>query len=97
MRCCRGFESVRGRQCPDEIILDDRYYAGINGIPDAAIRDAMRLAARLKGWSRTRERGEVDGRSRGHGCTPRNREREQLLYAHLRGQPTINAYASLFS
>jgi hypothetical protein len=64
---------------------------------DAAIRDAMRLAARLKGWSRTRERGEVDGRSRGHGCTPRDREREQLLYAHLRGQPTINAYASLFS
>jgi 1-aminocyclopropane-1-carboxylate deaminase len=32
----------------DEIILDDRYHAGIYGIPDAQTLDAMPLAARLE-------------------------------------------------
>ena len=33
----------------DEIILDDRYHAGIYGIPDEPTLDAMRLAARTRG------------------------------------------------
>ena len=33
----------------DEIILDDRYHAGVYGIPDEATLEAMRLAARLEG------------------------------------------------
>lgn len=32
----------------DEIILDDRYHAGVYGIPDASTLEAMRLAARLE-------------------------------------------------
>ena len=33
----------------DEIILDERYHAGIYGIPDAPTLDAMRLVGRLEG------------------------------------------------
>ena len=33
----------------DEIILDDRYHAGVYGIPDEATLEAMRLVARLEG------------------------------------------------
>jgi 1-aminocyclopropane-1-carboxylate deaminase len=82
----------------DEILLDDRYHAGTYGIPDAGTLDAMRLAARLEamitdpvyegksmaGLIDLVSRGEIDRSS-------------TVLYAHLGGQPAINAYASLFS
>ena len=82
----------------DEIVLDDRYHAGIYGIPDASTLDAMRLVARLEamitdpvyegksmaGLIDLVSRGEIDRSS-------------TVLYAHLGGQPAINAYASLFS
>jgi 1-aminocyclopropane-1-carboxylate deaminase len=82
----------------DEIVLDDRYHAGTYGIPDASTLDAMRLAARLEamitdpvyegksmaGLIDLVSRGEIDRSS-------------TVLYAHLGGQPAINAYASLFS
>jgi len=82
----------------DEIVLDDRYHAGIYGIPDASTLEAMRLAARLEamitdpvyegksmaGLIDLVSRGEIDRSS-------------TVLYAHLGGQPAINAYASLFS
>ena len=82
----------------DEIVLDDRYHAGTYGIPDASTLDAMRLVARLEamitdpvyegksmaGLIDLVSRGEIDRSS-------------TVLYAHLGGQPAINAYASLFS
>lgn len=82
----------------DEIVLDDRYHAGIYGIPDAQTLDAMRTAGRLEamitdpvyegksmaGMIDLVERGEIDRSS-------------NVLYAHLGGQPALNAYASLFS
>jgi 1-aminocyclopropane-1-carboxylate deaminase len=82
----------------DEIVLDDRYHAGIYGIPDESTVEAMRLAARLEamitdpvyegksmaGLIDLVSRGEIDRSS-------------TVLYAHLGGQPAINAYASLFS
>jgi 1-aminocyclopropane-1-carboxylate deaminase len=81
----------------DEIILDTRYHAGTYGIPDDATLAAMRLAASLEamitdpvyegksmaGMIDLVERGEVDRSS-------------NVLYAHLGGQPALNAYGALF-
>ena len=82
----------------DEIELDERYHAGIYGIPDEATLQAMRLAARTEGMITDPvyegksmaamvdlvERGEI-----GRDST--------VLYAHLGGQPALNAYSALFS
>jgi 1-aminocyclopropane-1-carboxylate deaminase len=82
----------------DEIILDDRYHAGIYGIPDGSTLDAMRLAARLEAmitdpvYEGKSMAGLIDLVSRGEIKRSAN-----VLYAHLGGQPAINAYASLFS
>ena len=82
----------------DEIILDDRYHAGIYGIPDAATLDAMRLVARLEGmitdpvYEGKSMAGLIDLVARGEIPATSN-----VLYAHLGGQPAINAYASLFT
>jgi 1-aminocyclopropane-1-carboxylate deaminase len=82
----------------DEILLDDRYHAGTYGIPDAATLDAMRLAARLEAmitdpvYEGKSMAGMIDLVSRGEIERSSN-----VLYAHLGGQPAINAYASLFS
>jgi 1-aminocyclopropane-1-carboxylate deaminase len=82
----------------DEIILDDRYHAGTYGIPDATTLDAMRLVARLEGmitdpvYEGKSMAGLIDLVGRGE-IPPSS----TVLYAHLGGQPAINAYASLFS
>jgi len=82
----------------DEIILDDRYHGGIYGIPDAATLDAMRLVARLEGmitdpvYEGKSMAGLIDLVARGEIPATSN-----VLYAHLGGQPVINAYASLFT
>ena len=34
---------------PDDVLLDDRYHAGVYGVPDESTLDAMRLAARTDG------------------------------------------------
>ncbi|HYO44044.1 MAG TPA: 1-aminocyclopropane-1-carboxylate deaminase [Candidatus Limnocylindrales bacterium] len=82
----------------DEVILDDRYHAGVYGIPDEGTLDAMRLAARLEGmitdpvYEGKSMAGLVDMVARGEIGKGSN-----VLYAHLGGQPAINAYASLFT
>jgi 1-aminocyclopropane-1-carboxylate deaminase len=82
----------------DEIILDDRYHAGTYGIPDTATLEAMRLAGRLEGmitdpvYEGKSMAGLIDLVTRGEiGRT------STVLYAHLGGQPALNAYASLFA
>jgi 1-aminocyclopropane-1-carboxylate deaminase len=83
---------------PDEVILDDRYHAGVYGIPDAQTLDAMRLVARLEGmitdpvYEGKSMAGLIDLVARGEIGKDSN-----VLYAHLGGQPAINAYASLFA
>ncbi len=83
---------------PDEVILDDRYHAGVYGIPDEATLEAMRLAARFEGmitdpvYEGKSMAGLVDLVRRGEIGRDSN-----VLYAHLGGQPAINAYASLFT
>src|SRR5438093_909283 len=88
-----------GRELGDEEVeLDERYHAGTYGIPDDATLDAMRLAARTEGmitdpvYEGKSMAGLIDLISR--------REIEPdstVLYAHLGGQPALNAYSALFS
>jgi 1-aminocyclopropane-1-carboxylate deaminase len=82
----------------DEIILDERYHAGIYGIPDDSTLAAMRLAARLEAmitdpvYEGKSMAGLIDLVSRGEIERSSN-----VLYAHLGGQPAINGYGSLFT
>jgi 1-aminocyclopropane-1-carboxylate deaminase len=82
----------------DEIILDERYHAGTYGIPDETTLDAMRLAARQEGmitdpvYEGKSMAGLIDLVTTGE--IPRS---STVLYAHLGGQPALNAYAGLFS
>ena len=82
----------------DEIVLDDRYHAGTYGIPDESTLAAMRLAARLEAmitdpvYEGKSMAGLIDLVSRGDIDRSSN-----VLFAHLGGQPAINAYAALFS
>ncbi len=82
----------------DEIVLDERYHAGTYGIPDEQTIEAIRLAGRLEGmitdpvYEGKSMAGMVDLVASGEverGST--------VLYAHLGGQPALNAYASLFT
>jgi 1-aminocyclopropane-1-carboxylate deaminase len=82
----------------DEIVLDERYHAGRYGIPDERTLEAMRLAARLEGmitdpvYEGKSMAGLIDLVARGEISRD-----STVLYAHLGGQPAINAYASLFT
>jgi 1-aminocyclopropane-1-carboxylate deaminase len=82
----------------DEIVLDERYHAGVYGIPDESTLDAMRLAARTEGmvtdpvYEGKSMAGLIDLVSRGEIG-----KSSKVLYAHLGGQPALNAYAGLFS
>ena len=81
----------------DDVELDERYHAGTYGIPDASTLEAMRLAARLEGmitdpvYEGKSMAGMVDLVARGE--IDRS---STVLYAHLGGQPAINAYSALF-
>jgi 1-aminocyclopropane-1-carboxylate deaminase len=81
----------------DEIVLDDRYHAGTYGIPDARTLDAIRLGARLEGmitdpvYEGKSLAATIDLVSMGE--IPRD---GTVLYAHLGGQPALNAYSALF-
>jgi 1-aminocyclopropane-1-carboxylate deaminase len=82
----------------DEVELDERYHAGVYGIPDEATLEAMRLAARTEGMiTDPVHEGKsmaamVDLVARGE--IPRD---STVLYAHLGGQPALNGYSALFS
>ncbi|WP_406434452.1 1-aminocyclopropane-1-carboxylate deaminase [Streptomyces sp. NBC_00631] len=77
--------------------LDDRYHGGIYGIPDDTTLAAMRLAARTEGmvtdpvYEGKSMAGMVDLVERGEIAAD-----STVLYAHLGGQPALNAYSALF-
>jgi len=81
----------------DEIELDERYHAGIYGIPDEQTLEAIRTAGRLEGmitdpvYEGKSMAGMIDLVSRGEIEKGSN-----VLYAHLGGQPALSAYAALF-
>ena len=89
---------LRRELTADDVELDERYHAGVYGIPDETTIRAMELAARTEGMVTDPVyegksmaavvdlvgRGEIDPSS-------------TVLYAHLGGQPALNGYSALFS
>ena len=81
----------------EEIVLDDRYHGGTYGIPDQPTIDAIRLAGRLEGmitdtvYEGKSMAGMIDLVQRGE-IGPDS----TVLYAHLGGQPALNAYGGAF-
>ncbi|MGW5969240.1 1-aminocyclopropane-1-carboxylate deaminase [Streptomyces sp. NPDC055186] len=88
---------VKAELTEDDVELDERYHAGTYGIPDDTTLDAMRLAARTEGmitdpvYEGKSMAGLIDLVS--HGEIGRD---STVLYAHLGGQPALNAYSALF-
>ncbi|WP_416531788.1 1-aminocyclopropane-1-carboxylate deaminase [Streptomyces coelicoflavus] len=80
-----------------DVELDERYHAGTYGIPDDTTLAAMRLAARTEGMVTD---PVYEGKSLA-GLVDLVTRREigadaTVLYAHLGGQPALNAYSALF-
>jgi 1-aminocyclopropane-1-carboxylate deaminase len=82
----------------DEIVLDGRWHAGTYGIPDEKTLAAIRTAGRLEAMITD---PVYEGKSMAalidlvaSGEIPRD---ANVLYAHLGGQPALNAYAALFT
>jgi 1-aminocyclopropane-1-carboxylate deaminase len=82
----------------DDVILLDEWHAGTYGIPDAKTIDAIRLCARLEGMITD---PVYEGKSMAalidlvrDGRIARG---SRVLYAHLGGQPALNAYAGAFA
>ena len=82
----------------DEIVLLDEWHAGTYGIPDEKTIEAIRLCARLEGMLTD---PVYEGKSMaalidlvGDG---RIEPGSRVLYAHLGGQPALNAYADAFA
>jgi 1-aminocyclopropane-1-carboxylate deaminase len=81
----------------DEIVLLDEWHAGTYGVPDAKTIQAIRLCARLEGVLTD---PVYEGKSmaalidlvRSGRVAPGSR----VLYAHLGGQPALNAYSGAF-
>jgi 1-aminocyclopropane-1-carboxylate deaminase len=96
---CRTADAIGlGRELDDEeVVLLDEWHAGIYGIPDAKTIEAIRLCARLEGMLTD---PVYEGKSmaalidlvREGRIEPGSR----VLYAHLGGQPGLNAYAGAF-
>src|SRR6059058_3466517 len=81
----------------DEIVLLDEWHAGTYGIPDAKTIEAIRLCARLEGMLTD---PVYEGKSMAAlvdlVASGRIERGSRVLYAHLGGQPALNAYAGAF-
>ena len=81
----------------DEIILLDEWHAGTYGIPDTKTIEAIRLCARLEGVLTD---PVYEGKSMAAMIdlvrTGRITPGSHVLYAHLGGQPALNAYSGVF-
>ena len=81
----------------DDVELDERYHAGVYGIPDDQTLDAMRTAARFEGlitdpvYEGKSMAGLIDLVARKEIPPDSN-----VLFAHLGGQPALNGYSALF-
>jgi 1-aminocyclopropane-1-carboxylate deaminase len=81
----------------DEIVMLDEWHAGTYGIPDQNTIEAIQLCARLEGmltdpvYEGKSMAGLIDLVRSGR-IAPGSR----VLYAHLGGQPALNAYAGAF-
>jgi len=87
-----------GRELVDEeIVLLDEWHGGRYGVPDDKTIEAIRLCARLEGMLTD---PVYEGKSMAALIdlvrTGRIAEGSRVLYAHLGGQPALNAYAGAF-
>ena len=87
-----------GRKLDDsEIVLLDEWHAGTYGIPDEKTIDAIRVCARLEGvltdpvYEGKSMAALIDLVQSGRIALG-----SRVLYAHLGGQPALNAYAGVF-
>jgi 1-aminocyclopropane-1-carboxylate deaminase len=82
----------------DEVVLLDEWHAGTYGIPDSKTLEAIKLCARLEGVLTD---PVYEGKSMAALIdlvqSSRIEPGSRVLYAHLGGQPALNAYASAFS
>ncbi|MFF2849233.1 1-aminocyclopropane-1-carboxylate deaminase [Streptomyces sp. NPDC058001] len=80
-----------------DVELDERYHGGTYGVPDEVTLDAMRRAASTEGmitdpvYEGKSMAGLIDLVSRAEIAKD-----STVLYAHLGGQPALNAYSALF-
>jgi 1-aminocyclopropane-1-carboxylate deaminase len=81
----------------DEIVLLEDWHAGTYGIPDAKTIEAIKLCARLEGMLTD---PVYEGKSMAALIdlieSSRIEPGSHVLYAHLGGQPALNAYAGSF-
>jgi 1-aminocyclopropane-1-carboxylate deaminase len=81
-----------------DVELDERFHAGVYGIPDDATLRAMELAARTEGMITD---PVYEGKSMAAVVDLVGRQEiapdATVLYAHLGGQPALNGYSALFS
>jgi 1-aminocyclopropane-1-carboxylate deaminase len=95
-RIARNTAALIGAGEIAEVELDDRYHAGIYGIPDKSTVDAIETCARLEGmitdpvYEGKSMAGLIDLVGRGEIARD-----SRVLYAHLGGQPAINGYTSV--
>ncbi len=82
----------------DDVELDERYSAGVYGIPDETTIRAMQTAARTEGMVTD---PVYEGKSMAATIDLVGRREidpsSTVLYAHLGGQPALNGYSALFS
>ncbi len=82
----------------DDVELDERYSAGVYGIPDETTIRAMETAARTEGMVTD---PVYEGKSMAATIDLVGRREidpsSTVLYAHLGGQPALNGYSALFS
>ena len=100
-RIARDTAALIGLERPlrdDEIELNLDYHASTYGIPDESTLEAMRVAARVEGmvtdpvYEGKSMAGLIDLVFSGQIEKTSN-----VLYAHLGGQPALNAYSALFA
>jgi 1-aminocyclopropane-1-carboxylate deaminase len=95
-RIAKATAELIGAEAPLEVILDDRYHAGVYGVPDDGTLEAMRLAARTEGmitdpvYEGKSMAGLIDLVARGEIGRD-----STVLYVHLGGQPALSAYSSI--
>jgi 1-aminocyclopropane-1-carboxylate deaminase len=98
VRIARNTAEAIGVERELDVVLLDEWHGGTYGIPDAKTIDAIKLCARLEGvltdpvYEGKSMAALVDLVADGR-IEPGSR----VLYAHLGGQPALNAYAGVFT
>jgi 1-aminocyclopropane-1-carboxylate deaminase len=98
VRIARNTAEAIGVERELDVVLLDEWHGGTYGIPDAKTIDAIKLCARLEGVLTD---PVYEGKSMAALVDLVTDDRiepgSRVLYAHLGGQPALNAYAGVFT